>query len=206
MSGLIEITAPAFIRALSSTLKVAFSGPLPPENEKRIYAFLHGRQFALFSHERPRPVVVMSSMSPDGRMQAGILRRLGFLTVDGSSSRGGAAGLKGIIKCIRNGNDAAFAVDGPKGPFGQAKPGVIQAARISGARVVPVTSAASSCRVFEKAWDRYMLPMPFSSVLVLRGESFYVKDSDDINDKCRLLSGMLRDLTQEADELVRGQE
>ena len=62
--------------------------------------------------------------------------------VRGSSSRGGARGLAALVRRLKTGRfDAAFAVDGPRGPYGVPKPGAALAARAAGAVVVPMGSA-----------------------------------------------------------------
>jgi hypothetical protein len=136
-----------------------------------VFCFWHGRQSGLFAHPRPRPVAVLASLSRDGALQARILARLGFDVHRGSSSRGGAAGLMSLIGALREGADAAFAVDGPRGPLHVAKPGALLAARASGAAVVPISVRASRAWVFERAWDRYALPKPFAAVDLVRGEA-----------------------------------
>lgn len=168
------------VRALSWTLRVRIEGPEPPADRPLLYAFHHGRQFGLFRYPRPRRVAVLSSLSRDGRLQAGILTRLGFAVVAGSSSRGGARGLVGLVRRIRAGLDAAFAVDGPRGPSGQVKPGIVALARHTGALIVPITFFADRAKRFDRAWDRYLLPRPFARTLILRGQMIEVpRDGDE---------------------------
>jgi hypothetical protein len=158
------------IRLLRATWRVRLSGPTPPYRDGPVvFCFWHGRQAGLFAHPRPRPVAVLASLSRDGALQARILARLGFEVHRGSSSRGGASGLMSLVRAVRGGADAAFAVDGPRGPLHVAKPGALLAARASGAAVVPIAVRASGAWVFEKAWDRYALPKPFAEVELVRG-------------------------------------
>ena len=158
------------VRLLCATWRVRLLGPAPPyEDGPVVFCFWHGRQAGLFAHPRPRPVAVLASLSRDGALQARILARLGFDVHRGSSSRGGAAGLKSLIGALRGGADAAFAVDGPRGPVGVAKPGAILAARAAGAAIVPIAVRASRRWVFAKAWDGYALPVPFAAVEIVRG-------------------------------------
>ena len=160
------------VRLLRATWRVRLLGPAPPyETGPVVFCFWHGRQAGLFAHPRPRPVAVLASLSRDGALQARILARLGFDVHRGSSSRGGAAGLKSLIGALRGGADAAFAVDGPRGPVGVAKPGAILAARAAGAAIVPITVRASRRWVFARAWDGYALPVPFAEVEIVRGEA-----------------------------------
>jgi hypothetical protein len=134
-----------------------------------VLSFFHGTQFALLAWPRRRRTSVMVSHSQDGEMQASALRSLGLQIVRGSSSRGGARGLAGLVRQLKHGSDCAFAVDGPRGPYGIAKSGALFAARRVGGLLVPMGSAALRAHVFEKAWDKFTLPQPFSRVIVTLG-------------------------------------
>lgn len=136
-----------------------------------VFSFFHGTQFPLLAWKRRRRTAVMVSLSKDGSMQARALSILGFDVVRGSSSREGARGLAALVRKIRrNERDAAFAVDGPKGPYGIAKAGAAFLADRTGAWLVPMGSAMKRGKVFERAWDRFALPWPFTTVAVVVGE------------------------------------
>jgi lysophospholipid acyltransferase (LPLAT)-like uncharacterized protein len=135
-----------------------------------VLSFFHGTQWPLLAWRRRRPTLVMVSHSNDGQLQARALGLLGFLVVRGSSSRGGARALGAIVRRLRRGDvDAAFAVDGPRGPYGEVKPGAVLAASRSGGVVVPMGSAAVHGKTFARAWDRFVLAWPFSRVTVVLG-------------------------------------
>jgi lysophospholipid acyltransferase (LPLAT)-like uncharacterized protein len=134
-----------------------------------VLAFFHGKQWPLLAWKRRRTTAVMVSLSKDGAIQTRALEVLGFSVVRGSSSRGGARGLAAIVRRLRGGEDAAFAVDGPRGPYGVPKPGVLLAAQKADALIVPMGSAIKAGKVFEGAWDRFALAWPFARVAVTLG-------------------------------------
>jgi lysophospholipid acyltransferase (LPLAT)-like uncharacterized protein len=135
-----------------------------------VLSFFHGTQWPLLAWRRRRPTLVMVSHSDDGAIQASALGLLGFRVVRGSSSRGGARGLAAIIRGLRAGDcDAAFAVDGPRGPYGDVKPGAALAAQRSGGVLVPMGSAVANGKTFTRAWDRFVLAWPFARVVVVLG-------------------------------------
>ena len=134
-----------------------------------VLCFWHGTQWPLLAWRRRRETVVLVSLSRDGSLQAGALASIGLRVVRGSSSRGGARGLAGIIRKMKRGADAAFAVDGPRGPIYEVKEGAIAAASNGGGVLVPMGAACESARVFERAWDKYCLAWPFSRVVVVLG-------------------------------------
>jgi lysophospholipid acyltransferase (LPLAT)-like uncharacterized protein len=134
-----------------------------------VLAFWHGEQFPLLAWHRRRPTTVLVSLSSDGDIQAGVMMALGLGVVRGSSSRGGAVGLLALSRRVGRGSDAAFAVDGPRGPRRSVAPGARVAASRAGAVIVPMGSACATGHTFRRAWDRYRLPWPFGKTVVVLG-------------------------------------
>ena len=164
---LLGVIAWVWLRTLRLTVSV---DPDLPADRPWVLVFFHGKQFPLLAWRRRRVTTVMVSHSQDGAIQARALTVLGFDVVRGSSSRGGARALASITKRLRRSTcDAAFAVDGPRGPYGRVKPGALVAARATNAVLVPMGSAIASGKVLERAWDRYTLPWPFARAAVVVG-------------------------------------
>lgn len=135
-----------------------------------VLAFWHGTQWPLLAWGRRKRTVVLVSLSSDGAIQAGALAILGLRVVRGSSSRGGASGLAAVVRAMRRERaDAAFAVDGPRGPYGVAKGGAIVAARATGGVVVPMAGRVRRGFVLRRTWDRFALAWPFTRVDVALG-------------------------------------
>jgi lysophospholipid acyltransferase (LPLAT)-like uncharacterized protein len=145
-----------------------------------VLAFFHGTQWPLLAWRRRTRTVVLVSWSQDGAMQARALALQGFQVVRGSSSRGGARGLAALVRAMKQeGADAAFAVDGPRGPYGVAKGGAVSAARATGAVLVPMGGAVKRGVVLRRAWDRFALAWPFSRVTVRLGAPIDPAWADD---------------------------
>jgi lysophospholipid acyltransferase (LPLAT)-like uncharacterized protein len=135
-----------------------------------VLVFWHGTQWPLLAWRRRRSTVVLVSLSRDGTMQARALSLQGLRVVRGSTSRGGVRGLAAIVRMMkRDGVDAAFAVDGPRGPRGVVQGGAIVAARAAGAVLVPMAGAVRHGMVLHRAWDRFAIAWPFSRVDVALG-------------------------------------
>ncbi len=135
-----------------------------------VLAFWHGTQWPLLAWRRRRSTVVLVSWSRDGAMQARALSLQGLCVVRGSTSRGGARGLAALVRTMRRGGmDAAFAVDGPRGPRGVVKGGAVLAARAAGAVLVPMAGAVRRGVVLHRAWDRFAVAWPFTRVDVSLG-------------------------------------
>ena len=130
----------------------------------------HGQQMLLLRWPRRRRTAVLVSLSSDGDLLAAALPVLGCAVERGSSSRGGAGGLRGIVRRLKSGCDAAFALDGPKGPRRSVRAlGASAAARLARGVVVPLAAACSSSWVLSRTWDRFELPRPFARVVVALG-------------------------------------
>ncbi len=162
------------IRPWVSTLRVVFEDDAGAElgQARGVFAFFHGQQMALLRGVGRRHLLTLVSRSKDGELQTGVLGQLGFRIVRGSSSRGGASALRRLVLELRAGGDAAFAVDGPRGPFGVPKAGAAFAAAHSGVPLRPVASAPRRAIVLGRSWDRFEIPLPFSRVAIVVGPPF----------------------------------
>ncbi len=130
-----------------------------------VHAFFHDQLLMMTYSYLGRPfgrrLAVLSSRHRDGEYVARTLERFGHLMVRGSSGGGAVAGLREMIRHLRGGLDAAFATDGPRGPRHRVQMGVIEAARLGDAPIVPVAFAASK----KKLWgpgtpSRCLSPSP----------------------------------------------
>src|SRR5439155_920120 len=79
-----------------------------------IYVVWHARLLVLPYLFRGRGLWALVSRSEDGEMLADFVRRFGFVTVRGSSSRGGGEGLRSLIRAIRKGHSVVVVPDGPR--------------------------------------------------------------------------------------------
>jgi lysophospholipid acyltransferase (LPLAT)-like uncharacterized protein len=124
------------------------------------------RHFQNYRAYRPG---LMISRSRDGAIIAGVAARSGWHPVRGSSSTGGQEALRAMVAHLSEARLAGHILDGPTGPAGVVKPGVIRLAHATGAVIVPLTVSADNCWYFA-SWDRFMLPKPFSRVVLRYGD------------------------------------
>ncbi len=175
--------------------------------ERVVLTFWHGRQLAVamaVPRVEARPCILVSRHR-DGEIATRLLRYWGVATVRGSTSSGAVAGLRGVIKAFRDGYDIAFAPDGPRGPSGDVKLGVLHVAKTSGAELVPVGAAGD--RVWRlRSWDRMIIPKPFSRLLLLAGAPISTApdvDAERIDELRQSLRGTLDNLTETAETRMR---
>jgi len=138
-----------------------------------IYILWHGQLLPLGYLHRHEGIVGLISRSNDGERLTDALRRWGFLAVRGSSSRGGSAALREVVRHAREGRSIAITPDGPRGPRQKMKPGAIVAAQLARLPIVPVACGADRGWWFGK-WDRFLVPKPFARIRVVYGKPIEV--------------------------------
>ncbi len=126
---------------------------------------------------RATPAVVLASGHRDGRMIGMAMGTFGLRMVVGSSSRGGASGLRRLAAALREGADVGLTPDGPRGPRRVAAAGVAQLAALSGARVLPVAAWTQWALKFH-SWDRMRFPLPFGRGRLVFGPTITVPRQD----------------------------
>lgn len=211
--NLVDLFAPRvgywYIRFLKATMRLEYRNRevldrARAEDGQYILAFWHSR-FVMMTYCYPgRNMSVLSSTSRDSRLLAQVLRRFGHESAWGSSTRGGAAALREIVRRLRQGSDAGFTPDGPRGPRRRVQLGVIAAARLSGKPIIPVAFSARPSRRLG-SWDRTLLPYPLARGLFVYGEPLRVpRDAgDDGEERARIaLEAELDRLTDLADAEV----
>src|SRR5688572_11093615 len=138
-----------------------------------IYCLWHDRIFAGTYFLRGRGIVVITSQSLDGEYIARFLKRLGYGTVRGSSSRGGVRALIEMVRCMRDGLSMAFTVDGPRGPRYEAKSGAVLLAKKTGNPMLPFSVALSRLWTVN-SWDKMQIPKPFARARFILSDPIYV--------------------------------
>ena len=114
------------------------------------------------------------SPSVDGEIGTRMLASYGSTAVRGSARRSGAAALRGLYRAIRqNKASPCVTLDGSKGPRRYCKPGAIMVARMADVPLVPLAVAARrGWRA--RSWDRHLVPIPGTKVVIMVGEPYTV--------------------------------
>jgi len=202
------------VKLLSATYRVRI---VDPENETDIlessgcliYASWHQRFFpgiTFFSTRKPISIII--SKSRDGEMAARAVDVLGWHPVRGSSSKGGKEALKEIKALGSSNYKIGHIVDGPKGPFGKIKPGLIRIAQYAELPIVPTITSGQNRWVFN-SWDRFMVPKPFSRVIIRFGRSIHVPremNTDEFETIRLKAEQYLKDLYEDTDDIWSSKE
>lgn len=144
-----------------------------------IFAHWHGDIQAIVAFSRFYQVVSIASVSKDGEIITQVLEKLGLRMARGSSSKKGAQGLRSLLRIAKSGFIPVVAVDGPRGPRHEPKPGVFELSKILGARVYPGGIACSSQYILNKAWDKASMPKLFSRIVLKWGNPIEALGEND---------------------------
>ncbi len=144
------------------------------EDVRCVYSVWHADIWHLIRAMRGEAVRVMVSEHRDGELITRIVHALGYATVRGSSTRGGARAVLGLARSVREGReDPVLTVDGPRGPAREVKAGVVFVASRIGLPVVPLGMAVD--RVWRaRSWDRLAIGKPFARLVLAVGDEIHV--------------------------------
>jgi lysophospholipid acyltransferase (LPLAT)-like uncharacterized protein len=142
-----------------------------------IFALWHRHAFfvPLLRGFQRQPITVLLSAHRDAQIVAVAVRLRGLKVVAGSSTRGGLKAYLHLRRVLDQRESVCITPDGPQGPAEQVKAGVIHLAQLSGCAIVPVAVACSRVHRL-RSWDRSVLPLPFSRVVIALGEPLRLED------------------------------
>jgi lysophospholipid acyltransferase (LPLAT)-like uncharacterized protein len=129
-----------------------------------VFAFWHRALLVCAYRFRNKGIAILISQSFDGELIARTVERLGFVAVRGSSSRGGASGLRKMAAAYERGHRCAITADGPRGPAMVAKPGVVQLTQLTGATWIGAYDVRPAGAWQLQTWDGFLIPKPFTTV------------------------------------------
>jgi lysophospholipid acyltransferase (LPLAT)-like uncharacterized protein len=151
---------------------------------ERLYAGWHENLLLGAFLFRDRGLAIGVSRSRDGDRVSAVLDRLGYAKpARGSSSRGGAAVLRQLLRRLEQGEAVGIFTDGPRGPAGRSKLGIVSLARLSGVPITPIGVAARPGPRLS-TWDRTRVPLPFARVVFQFGGPIPVaRDTDEAGEE-----------------------
>ncbi len=171
-----------------------------------IFTFWHNRIFLSVYYYRyvlkRKNICVLVSPSRDGELLSITIDKLGFSKAKGSSKHYTKNALTTMLDSFKNGFDGAIVPDGPQGPKYKVKEGVIRIARKAGLPLIPVVYNTSGKKILP-TWDSFLLPLPFSRVVLIYGEPLVISSDTSDEESRNLLEKRLTDITQKADEYFK---
>lgn len=180
-----------------------------------ICALWHGQHFMIPLGKRPQDrYAVLISRHGDGAINAAACESFGIRPIRASGGaahkmhkRGGAQGLRDMVRALEDGESVTLTADIPK----QARVaglGIVTLARLSGRPIYPCV-VATSRRLHFKSWDRASIGLPFGRGVVAVGEPVRVAadaDADALEEARRVLQERLDAVHARAFGLVGGRD
>lgn len=203
---IIPVIAYFFICLINSTLKIEIEGWENAEkylnkNKAVIFSAWHGKTWIPVYFLKNRGIYALASMSRDGGYMTGVLKRLGWNVIRGSSSRGGSRSLLSLFRRLKKGASTALTPDGPTGPIYEVKSGIIFLQERADGVIIPIGVDASRKKNFA-SWDNYMLPIPFSRAALVFGEAVKFDKNLTIEEKKEILKAEMEKAEARAAELL----
>ena len=149
-------------RLLRLTLAAVRTSPLALPEGPKILACWHQDLLPMFVAAHRLPSLALVSESRDADFLCALLATTPVCVVRGSSSHGQAA-VRSLLTHLRAGGTVIMAMDGPRGPALEEKPGTAWLARQGHAALVRMEFDVSRC-VRLSDWSRLRLPLPGSVV------------------------------------------
>jgi lysophospholipid acyltransferase (LPLAT)-like uncharacterized protein len=200
------VPAARLLRALARLVRTRMVGQDQIRQLAQVnFAHWHGDELALLPRFGTLNAAILVSHSKDGEIMARGARYLGYHVVRGSSSRGAVGGMMALIKASREGHHASLAVDGPQGPRHVCKPGIVRLTQKAGVPLLPTGVAVSRTYVFQKAWNKTFLPLPFSRQVIFFGTPLTFgpeKDAQALEAGCRQVEAALHQAHERARQLL----
>jgi lysophospholipid acyltransferase (LPLAT)-like uncharacterized protein len=148
------------------------------ERENYIYSLWHESwflYFAAFVRSHRRHVWLQH---PDAYMKPVhvALRLSGIQFLLGSGGEEGREAARELVARLRSGDSTAISPDGPHGPCGVLKKGVLHLSCDSGVPVLPLHLSVN--RAMHIGWDRKAIPFPWSKITVSYGPPITVTEEN----------------------------
>ena len=155
------------------------------KDENFIYAFWHDQLLMCpYSWRNKVKILVLISKHKDGDIISDVISYLGFKTIRGSTSKpgkiknkGGFVAAKQILISLKENICVGIAPDGPRGPRHEVSEGIINIARTSNKKIVPVALGFRSKWTL-KTWDKFIVPKFFNTISVKWGDPIEVNDTN----------------------------
>ena len=149
-------------------------------NNSVIFSVWHGQLLSIVYDLRNEHINAVAGTHADAEYISNIAIKWGWKMIRGSSKEKGDVAYKRMIKILKNKGSAVFITpDGPTGPRRVPKPGIIRAAQITGAAIIPI-SVHSTKRWGFTNWDTFYLEKPFGKIYIKYGQPIFFKKTKSV--------------------------
>ncbi len=150
---------------------------------------------------------VLVDRSRDGEWASRFLKELNLVVIRGSTLHDGSRAFRDLLRVEKEADyPIAICVDGPLGPRGEAKEGVIVFGKHTARPIIPVATASRYHIVIPRTWSGIFIPVLFSRTVVSLGEPIDVPPVIARKDAAALTQELTRrigEARRRAEEAVR---
>ncbi len=146
------------------------------------------------------------SPSVDGEIPAKLARSWGGEVIRGSTTRTGAQALRDMYNLVVKQEISPVSTsDGPLGPIHTFKIGDVLLAQLTQAPLFPLAYAADNAWMLS-SWDKFLIPKPFSKIVIAIGEPVHVPKgivAEDLEPIRLQMENSLKQLTTQAQDALK---
>jgi lysophospholipid acyltransferase (LPLAT)-like uncharacterized protein len=135
---------------------------VPEDFRPGILGLWHKDLLASCAAFKDKNVHILVSESSDGEFFAQAAKRLHYIVTRGSDTHG-ATNVRHLLKSLRDNRFVGMALDGPRGPALQVKPGSLWLSKASG-RPLWLFCIKYGRHFRLNGWDNFIIPLPLSSI------------------------------------------
>jgi len=176
-----------------------------------IFCFWHNASHPCFYYYRNKKLCII----PINRIYGEVLARFAqkykisseLLNIDGTPAERTETVIK-LLKRLKSGYDIGIAVDGPPNEkLYDVKAGPLYIASKSRMPILPAGMYAKRGFTMWWRWDKYIIPLPFTKVVINLGKPIHIPkklNAKDAEKQCKELGEKIHALTREAKEICLG--
>lgn len=175
---------------------------LPEMRGKKEKAFImvwHGNMFIPIYALRKGKYSLLIGLHSDAEILNNFTRYIGYSSIRGSSYRRSIGATIDLLKTSRK-NIIAMTPDGPRGPYRKLKNGTVKILQKTEAEIIPV-GASSSRKIVLRSWDRFEIPLPFSTIKIVIGKPFKAENKMKTEALKKLIEDKINEAQKTAERL-----
>ncbi len=149
------------------------------------------------------PMNALVSLHNDGRIIAGYLKKFNIGIISGSSNNNAKGAAVNIMHTLKENTSVTIIPDGPRGPRMKLSPSPVYFASKTGKPIFIMTYSQKGAKIIEKAWDKMIVPIPFSEGVFYISKPIYVPsdaNEETLEEYRQLVEKTANALTWKADK------
>lgn len=166
-----------------------------------VVCFWHNRLLmASFCWNFNQKFKMLISAHSDGKIISNAVSHLGIETIIGSSRKQNISSLKEIINLIKKNCVIGITPDGPRGPKGEIKDGLISLFIKTGVTVLPLSYSARH-KIILNTWDKFILVTPFNKFVAVWGNPLKFDSKKTRKENKKIFDEEIKRVTKLSDNL-----